>query len=113
MMKFTIKLGFLTLVASLLSTVAVNAQTGEPIQQPTLPIPVKAPPNCVAINSSEKPAVTSQQPTTRSLSQEQQNSECALNPKPKPTQVEKTPTLSERDRLILERSQQRIIPSQN
>lgn len=102
-MKFTMTTGCLILFASIVSITNGNAQS-EPRSQPSLQ------PTCTAVKLAER-STTSEQPITqRSNQQVQQNFECALNTQPHPAPVE--PQLSERDRLIKERFEQRVIPPQ-
>lgn len=98
--KLSIGLIFLT---SILSAANGNAQT-EPRSQPSLQ------PTCVAVKPLEQ-STTSQRSISQRSTQVQQSSECALSTQPQTVQAK--PRLSERDRLIKERFEQRIIPPQD
>lgn len=102
-MKFTLSVG-LILLTSILSAANGNAQT-EPRMQPS------PQPTCVAIKPLKRSTTTSEQPTTQRSDQVQQRSECALNAQPQPIRAE--PRLSERDRLIKQWFELRVIPPQN
>jgi hypothetical protein len=102
-MKFTLSVG-LILLSSTLFSINGNAQTDSQLQ----PSPQ---PTCVAVKPSESSTTRSKLPATQRSIQVQQRSECALTPQPQPVQRE--PRLSERDRLIKERFEQRIIPPQD
>lgn len=102
-MKSTLSIGLIFLT-SILSAANGNAQT-EPQSQPSLQ------PTCVAIKPSERSTPTTEQPTSQDSTQVQQSSECALNVQSRLERRE--PLLLERDRLIKERFEQRIIPPQD
>lgn len=102
-MKFTLSFCFI-LLASILPAANGSAQTAtrsQPSPQPT----------CVAIKPLERSTTPLEQRITQSLGQVQQRSECTLNPQPQTVRVETQ--LSERNRLIKERFEQRIIPPQD
>jgi hypothetical protein len=102
-MKFTLSIGLILLTFTLSATTG-SAQV-EPRSQSS------PQPTCVAVKPSDQSTTTSEQSVDQRSTQEQQRSQCALNTKPKLAPAE--PRLSERDRLIKERFEQRIIPPQD
>jgi hypothetical protein len=103
-MKLMLSSGCFILMTAILPAANGNTQTesrSQPSSQPT----------CVAIKPLERSTTSLEQSITQSLDQGQQWSECALNQQPQTVRV--GPQLSERDRLIKERFEQRIIPPQN
>jgi hypothetical protein len=103
-MKFVLSGGCFILLTAILPAANGNTQT-EPRSQPS------PQPTCVANKPLERSTTTLERPITQSLAQGQQRSECALNQQPQTVRV--GPQLSERDRLIKERFEQRIIPPQD
>lgn len=102
-MKFTLSIGLILLISTLFST-SGNAQTESQSQPLSQPI-------CVAVEPLEPSMTQSKPPSPQNSTQVKQGSECALNVQP---QLErKEPPLSEHDRLIKERFEQRIIPTQD
>ena len=102
-MKFTLSSGCFILLTAILPASDGSAQTA-PRSQPS------PQPTCVAIKPLERSTTTVEQSITQNSGQGQQRSECTLKPQPQPARVE--PQLSEHDRLIKERFEQRIIPPQ-
>jgi hypothetical protein len=102
-MKFMISVSVLVLLIPILSIAKGNAQTEVRSQPSSQPI-------CAAMKPAEQAIVSSEPLATQRSDQAQKAPECALKPQPKSPQTE--PPLSEHDRLIKERSEQRIIPPQ-
>jgi hypothetical protein len=110
-MKFTVRISALILLMSVLSTVNGNAQTTNgnaqtKNQSQQLPQPI-----CVAVQPLELAPTPSERPTNPNSTQVQQPFDCALNLPPQFPPEDSQ--LSERDRLIKERFEQRIIPLGN
>jgi len=100
-MKFMLSSGCLILLTAILPAAHGNTQT-EPRSQPS------PQPTCAAIKPLGRSTAPMEQPITQNSGQGPQRFECALNQQPQPVRAE--PQLSERDRLIKERFEQRIIP---